>query len=291
MGILVDANTSVIVQGVTGKQGSFHTQLMLEYGTRIVAGVTPGKGGTSVFGVPVYDTVKVAVQNHSADASIVFVPAPFAADAVHEALDAGIKIVVVVTEHTPIKDAIGVMAHVADVNARIIGPNTPGIITPGKCKLGIMPEHVFAAGGVGVVSRSGTLTYEVAAGLTKSGLGQSTCLGIGGDPVVGVGFVEALELFRADVATEAVVLVGEIGGNLEELAAEYVADSGFGKPVVAYVAGRFAPVGKRFGHAGAVVMGKAGTAQSKIDAFREAGVAVAEKPDDVVGLLRGVLCR
>ena len=290
MGILVDENTSVIVQGVTGKQGSFHTQLMLEYGTRVVAGVTPGKGGVEVGGVPVYDTVEEAMQRRSPDASVVFVPAPFAAGAVYEALDAGIKTVVVVTEHIPVKDAIGIVAYAAEVGARVIGPNTPGIITPAaKCKLGIMPEHVFAEGSVGVVSRSGTLTYEIAAGLTRGGFGQSSCLGVGGDAVVGVGFVEALELFRSDVGTEVVVLVGEIGGSLEELAAEYIVASGFGKPVVAYVAGRFAPVGKRMGHAGAIVLGDAGSVEGKVEAFRGAGVLVAEKPGDVVELVRRVL--
>ena len=281
----------MIVQGITGKQGSFHTKLMLEYGTRIVAGVTPGKGGTEIGGVPVYDTVEEAKREHSPNASIVFVPAPSAADAAHEALDAGIETVVIVTEHVPVKDAIGIVAHASEVQAMVVGPNTPGIITPGKCKLGIMPSHVFAEGIVGVVSRSGTLTYEIAAGLTGAGFGQSTCLGVGGDPVIGIGFVEALELFEADVQTEAVALIGEIGGNLEELAAEHVERTGFSKPVVAYVAGRSAPAGKRMGHAGAIIMGKAGTAESKIEAFRSAGVDVAEKPSDVAALLRGVLRR
>lgn len=289
MGILVDENTVAIVQGITGKEGSFHTELMLEYGTRIVAGVTPGKGGTEVKGVPVYDTVKETKRKHSPNASIVFVPAPFAADAVHEALDAGIQTIVVVTEHVPVKDTVGIVAHASGAKVTIVGPNTPGVITPGRCKLGIMPEHVFAKGCVGVISRSGTLTYEIADSLTKSGYGQSTCLGIGGDLVTGIGFVEALELFKGDSQTEAVVLVGEIGGNLEELAADYIGGSEFGKPVVAYVAGRFAPVGKRMGHAGAIVMGRAGTAKSKIEAFRAAGVLVAEKPSDIVGLLRDVL--
>ena len=291
MGIIIDENTVAIVQGITGKQGSFHTKLMLDYGTKIVAGVTPGKGGTEISGVPVYDKVEEATRKHSPDASIVFVPAPFAADAAHEALDAGIKTVVIVTEHVPVKDSIGIMAHASDVKATIIGPNTPGIITPGKCKLGIMPSHVFAEGNVGVVSRSGTLTYEIAASLTKKGIGQSTCLGIGGDPITGISFDEALELFKVDRQTEAVVLIGEIGGNLEELTAEYIEKTGYPKPVVAYVAGRSAPAEKRMGHAGAIIMGNAGTAQSKIDAFRCAGVGVAEKPSDVAELLRKVLRR
>jgi succinyl-CoA synthetase alpha subunit len=275
----------VIVQGITGKQGSFHTTLMLEYGTKIVAGVTPGKGGTTVNGVPVYSTVEEAAENHSANASIIFVPAPFAADAAHEALSNGIKIVVVITEHVPIKDSIGIMAHATQAKATVIGPNTPGLITPGKCKLGIMPPQVFMRGNVGVVSRSGTLTYEIAAGLTRNGIGQSTCLGIGGDPVVGLNFIEALELFKADAETAAVVLVGEIGGNLEELTAEHIATTRYPKPVVVYVAGRSAPVGKRMGHAGAIIMGKAGSARSKIEAFESVGVGVAEKPSDVATLV------
>ncbi len=291
MGIIIGEDTSVIVQGITGKQGSFHTKLMLDFGTRIVAGVTPGKGGAQVHGIPVYDTAKAAIANHVVDASIVFVPAPFARDAVLEALDNGIKNVVIITEHVPIKDAVVLMARGLEVKATIIGPNTPGVIAPGKCKLGIMPSQVFGMGNVGVVSRSGTLTYEIAAGLTRVGLGQSTCVGIGGDPVVGLSFVEALELFRDDLQTEAVVLVGEIGGNLEELAAEYLERERFPKPVVAYVAGRFAPAEKRMGHAGAIIVGKAGTAQGKIEAFEKAGVNVAEKPGDVAELVSKVLRR
>lgn len=291
MGIVIDEDTVAIAQGITGNQGTFHTKLMLDYGTKIVAGVTPGKGGTEIHGVPVYNTVEGAKRRHAPNASILFVPAPFAADAAHEALDSGIKIVVIVTEHVPIKDAIGIIAHASETQATVIGPNTPGIITPGKCKLGIMPSYVFAEGNVGVVSRSGTLTYEIASSLTKNGFGQTTCLGIGGDPITGFGFVEALESFKADMQTKAVVVVGEIGGNLEELTAEYIDKSGYPKPVVAYVAGRSAPVEKRMGHAGAVIMGKAGTAQSKIDAFHHAGVSVAEKPSDVPELLRKILRR
>ncbi len=286
MGIIVGSNTRVIVQGITGTQGSFHTKLMLDYGTCIVAGTSPGKGGTSVQGVPVYDTIAEAQkEKHLADASIVFVPAPFALDAALEALDAGIKTVVVITEHVPIKDAIQLMNYIEQKGAAIIGPNTPGIITPGKCKIGIMPSHVFTPGNVGVVSRSGTLTYEIAAALTKSGMGQSTCVGIGGDEVTGVSFVDALRMLGEDVDTKAVVLIGEIGGNLEEDAAEYIAKEHYAKPVVAYVAGRSAPLGKRMGHAGAIVMEKSGTAQSKIKAFESAGVNVAVKPSDVPRLL------
>jgi succinyl-CoA synthetase alpha subunit len=264
---------------------------MLDYGTRIVAGVTPGKRGTGVHGVPVYNTIEEARQNHSPNASIVFVPAQFAADAAHEALDGGIKTVVIVTEHVPLKDSVGIMAHAEKVKATVIGPNTPGVITPGKYKLGIMPSHVFMPGGVGIVSRSGTLTYEIAASLTKKGMGQSTCLGIGGDMIAGVNFIEALELFKHDEKTKTIVLIGEIGGNLEELTAKYIAKEHYPKPVVAYIAGRSAPPEKRMGHAGAIIMGKTGTAKSKVEAFENAGVRVANKPSDVAELLASVFKR
>ncbi|MCW4010996.1 MAG: succinate--CoA ligase subunit alpha [Candidatus Bathyarchaeota archaeon] len=285
MGILVDSETRAIVQGITGVQGSSHAKLMLEYGTRIVAGTSPGKGGVSVHGVPVYDTVQEALKMHKANAAIVFVPAPAAVDAALETLEGGIKTVVVITEHVPVKDAVQLMGYAKQVDAKIAGPNTPGVITPGKCKLGILPSHEFTAGKVGVVSRSGTLTYEIAAALTRAGVGQSTCLGVGGDPVTGLNFIDALEMFRNDPETEAVALVGEIGGNLEELTAEYIAKENYPKPVVAYVAGRTAPVGRRMGHAGAIVRGKTGTAKTKIEAFENAGVKVAEKPSDVAKLL------
>jgi len=285
MGIIVDRNTRVIVQGITGTQGRFHTKAMLEYGTQIVAGVTPGKGGNKVHGVPVYDTVAQALEKHEANASIIFVPAPFAMDAALEALENGLKTIVIITEHIPIKDAIQIM-HLARKNsATIIGPNTPGIITPGECKLGIMPAHVFRRGVVGIVSRSGTLTYEIANGLTRAKLGQSTCLGLGGDPIVGLNFIEVLKMFEKDSETKAVALIGEIGGNLEELAAEYIQNEGYSKPVAAFIAGRTAPPGKRMGHAGAIVMGKAGTAQTKIEALEAAGVKVAEKPGDIAKIL------
>lgn len=287
MGIIVGKDARAVVQGITGAQGSFHTRLMLDYGTKIVAGVTPGKGGLEVHGVPVYDTVKEAVQGHDANASIIFVPAPFAADAALEAMDANIKTVVIITEHIPIKDSIQIMAYAKQRSATIIGPNTPGVITPNECKLGIMPAHIFKRGAVGITSRSGTLTYEIAAGLTRQGLGQSTCFGLGGDPIVGLNFVDALKMFEKDSQTEAVVLIGEIGGNAEEQAAEYIATTGYSKRVVAFVAGRTAPPGKRMGHAGAIVMGKAGTAESKIEAFKGAGVKVAEKPSEIAGLLVG----
>jgi len=285
MGIIVDENTRAIVQGITGTQGSFHTKLMLEYGTKVVAGVTPGKGGTKVHGVPVYDTVKEAVEEHEANASIIFVPAPFAADAALEAIENGLKTVVIITEHIPIKDAVEVMARAKERNVTVIGPNTPGIITPDKCKLGIMPAHIFKPGIIGIASRSGTLTYEIAASLTRAGFGQSTCLGLGGDPIVGLNFIDALEMFRRDEQTRAVVLIGEIGGNLEEIAAEYIVKEAYPKPVVAFVAGKTAPPGKRMGHAGAIIMGRAGTAQSKIEAFRKAGVPVADKPSDIARLV------
>jgi succinyl-CoA synthetase alpha subunit len=291
MGIIVGKNTRAIVQGITGAQGSFHTKLMLEYGTQIVAGVTPGKGGTKVHNVPVYDTVEEALKNHQADASIIFVPAPFAADAALEALENGIKTVVIITEHIPVKDAINVMAYAKQVNATIIGPNTPGIITPGECKLGIMPAHIFKPGRIGMISRSGTLTYEIAAGLTKKHMGQSTCIGLGGDPIVGLNFIDVLKLFEKDPQTEGIALIGEIGGNLEELTAEYIAKVKYPKPVVAFIAGRSAPPGKRMGHAGAIIMGKAGTAETKIEAFRKAGVEVAEKPSDVAVLLEKLIKR
>ena len=285
MGIIIDKNTRAIVWGITGAQGSFHTRLMLEYGTKIVAGVTPGKGGSKVEGVKVYDNGHEAQETHHANASIIFVPAPFAADAALEAMENGIKTVVIITEHIPIKDAINLMAYANRVKATIIGPNTPGIIFPEACKLGIMPPHIFKSGNVGMVSRSGTLTYEIAAGLTRKMLGQSTCLGLGGDPITGLNFIDALKMFETDSQTKAIALIGEIGGNLEELAAKYISEKSYPKPVVAFIAGRSAPPGKRMGHAGAIVMGKAGTAESKIDAFRNAGVKVAEKPSDVADLL------
>jgi len=285
MGVFVGKNTRAIVQGITGGQGSFHTRLMLDYETRIVAGVTPFKGGTQVHGVPVYDTVDEAVEKHEANASIIFVPAPFAADAAFEAIEAGLKTIVIITEHIPVKDAIQVMARAKQAGVTIIGPNTPGIITPNECKLGIMPAHVFRRGVAGVASRSGTLTYEIATSLSVSGLGQSTCIGLGGDPIVGLSFVDVLKEFERDKQTRAVALIGEIGGNLEELAAEYIANEGYSKPIAAFIAGRTAPTGKRMGHAGAIIMGQTGTAGSKIEAFKKAGVYVAEKPKDIARLL------
>jgi succinyl-CoA synthetase alpha subunit len=264
---------------------------MLDYGTRVVAGTSPGKGGTSVLGVPVYDSVDEAVRAHGADASIIFVPAPGAADACFEALEAGLKTLVVITEHIPVRDAVQVMHRAKELGAVVVGPNTPGILAVDECKLGIMPAHVFRCGVVGLASRSGTLTYEIAGGLTVRGLGQSTCIGLGGDPIVGLSFIDVLKEFENDEQTKAVALIGEIGGNFEELAAEYIASEGFSKPVAAFVAGRTAPPGKRMGHAGAIIMGKSGTAASKIEAFEKAGVKVAEKPMDVARLLAEKLGR
>ena len=289
MGIIINADTKAIVQGITGKQGSYHTKLIIGYGTKIVAGVVPGKGGTIENGVPVYDTVKETVEAYSPNASIIFVPAPFAHDAVLEAIANKIKTIVVITEHLPIKDSINIMAQANQSQVTIIGPNTPGIISPGQCKLGIMPDKIFKPGSVGVVSRSGTLTYEIAAGLSANGLGQSTCMGVGGDPIVGLNFIDSLELFKENPDTKAVVLIGEIGGNMEELTAGYITEQSYPKPIVAYIAGRFAPSGKRMGHAGAIIMGKQGTAQSKIEALMNAGVKVAEKPSDVTTLVKRLL--
>jgi succinyl-CoA synthetase alpha subunit len=285
MGLFVGKHTRAIVQGITGGQGSFHTRLMLDYGTKIVAGTSPSKGGTQVLGVPVYDTVEEAAERHEANASIIFVPAPFAADAAFEAIEAGLKTIVIITEHIPVKDAIQVMAKAKQEKVTVIGPNTPGIIAPNECKLGIMPAHVFERGVVGVASRSGTLTYEIATGLSVSGLGQSTCIGLGGDPIVGLSFVDVLKAFERDRQTMAIALIGEIGGNLEELAAEHIAKERYSKPVAAFIAGRTAPPGKRMGHAGAIIMGHTGTAISKIEAFKKANVDVAEKPRDIARLL------
>ncbi|MCS7223042.1 MAG: succinate--CoA ligase subunit alpha [Armatimonadetes bacterium] len=291
MAILVNKETRVLVQGITGREGAFHSRLMVEYGTKIVAGVTPGRGGQSVDGIPVFDSVEEAIAAVGpVDVSVLFVPAPFAADAILEALDAGIKGMVIITEGIPVQDMLKVTRafEVAGPDHWFIGPNCPGIITPGQCKIGIMPAQVFLPGPIGVISRSGTLTYEVVAQLTRAGLGQSTCVGIGGDPIVGLDFVEVLRLFHQDPETEAVVLIGEIGGTDEEEAADYIRRE-MKKPVVAFVAGKTAPEGKRMGHAGAIIMGRMGTAQSKIDAFTAAGVPVAEMPDQIPHLVQKAL--
>ena len=284
---IVDENSRVVVQGITGNEGRFHTEAMLSYGTKVVAGVTPGKGGQQVQGVPVYSTVSEAVSNDGANTSIVFVPARFAQSAVLEAIEAGIKTVVVITELIPQKDAIEFIAKAEERGTTIVGPNTPGVISPLKrVKVGIMPSHIFKAGIVGIASRSGTLTYEIAWHITSVGLGQSMCVGIGGDAIVGLDFIKLLEMFRDDEETKGVVLIGEVGGQAEELAAQYIGDTRYPKPAVAYIAGRLAPPEKRMGHAGAIVMGNVGTAKSKIEAFTAAGVPVADKPSDIAKLLK-----
>jgi len=287
MSIIVNEDSRVVVQGITGNEGRFHTASMLQYGTKIVAGVTPGKGGQQIEGIPVYDTVSEAVTRHGANTSIIFVPARFTQSAAIEAINADIKTLVVITEGLPQRDAIELVARAnkkGDVN--IIGPNCPGIINPlRKIKVGIMPNHIFRPGSVGIASRSGTLTYEITWHISHAGLGQSTCVGLGGDPIVGLDFIKVLEMFKEDEETQGVVLIGEIGGNAEELAAQYIAETNYPKPVVAYIAGRSAPPGKRMGHAGAIIMGNTGTASSKIEAFTKAGIPVAEKPSDITGLL------
>ncbi|UCF77741.1 MAG: succinate--CoA ligase subunit alpha [Candidatus Eiseniibacteriota bacterium] len=288
MSILVDEKSKVIVQGITGRDGSFHTKAMLDYGTKVVAGATPGKGGTECVGVPVFDSVQEARDATGADTSVVYVPAAFAADAVHEAFDAGIQVVVCVTEGIPTFEVMRIYGKMKALGVRMIGPNCPGIISPGKCKVGIMPGHIHSPGKVGVVSRSGTLTYEVVDQLTSAGLGQSTCIGIGGDPIIGTNFIDALELFEKDPETEVVVLIGEIGGTDEEEAAEFV-KSEVKKPVVAFVAGQTAPPGKRMGHAGAIVSGGTGTAKEKIEAFSRAGISVAEIPSQISGLVANLV--
>ena len=286
MSVIVNKDTKVVVQGMTGNEGRFHSESMLSYGTNIVAGVTPGKAGQEVEGKPIYDKVAEAVKEQGANTSIMFVPARFAKGGVFEAIEAGIKTVVVIAEGIPQKDEIEIIAK-ADANGVIVvGPNCPGLINPtNNIKVGILPNHIFAPGVVGIASRSGTLTYEIAWHITNAGLGQSTCVGMGGDPVVGLDFIKMLELFKEDEETKGVVLIGEIGGNAEEMAAKYIIDTKYPKPVVAYIAGRSAPPGKRMGHAGAIVMGNAGTAESKIQAFTAANVPVAEKPSDIARLL------
>ncbi|MFC1908892.1 succinate--CoA ligase subunit alpha [Chloroflexota bacterium] len=287
MSIIVDESSRVIVQGITGNEGRYHTAAMLSYGTRVVAGVAPGKGGQQVEGLPICNNVSEAVAIGNADTSIIFVPARFARSAVLEAIDAGIKTLVVITEGIPQKDAIEFIARAEEKDdVIIVGPNCPGVINPArKVKVGIMPGHIFSPGDVGIASRSGTLTYEIAWHISNSGLGQSTCIGLGGDAIVGLDFIRLLEMFKDDEETRSVVLIGEIGGNAEELAAEYIAETNYPKPVVVYIAGRLAPPGKRMGHAGAIVMGNAGTAESKIEAFSRVGMLVAEKPSDIVKLL------
>lgn len=290
MTILVNENTRAIIQGITGRIGSVQTRLMLNYGTKVVAGVTPRKGGQIVEGVPVYDTVSEALKEHSADSSVIFVPATFAKDAAFEAINAGLKLLVIITEHIPVHDTMKIKAMAERHGVTVLGPNTPGIISPGKTKLGIMPGNLYTPGRVGIAARSATLSYEIAGNLTEAGIGQTTCLGIGGDMVTGVTFIDVLKLFEADQDTKALVMVGEIGRTVEEEAAEFIKEH-VSKSVVAYIGGRYAPLGKRMGHAGAIIEHGRGTAETKVAALREAGVKVIECPMEVVSAIRGVFKR
>jgi succinyl-CoA synthetase alpha subunit len=289
MSILIDNNTRLLVQGITGKEGSFHTRQCVAYGSNIVAGVTPDKGGQTLDGIPVFNTIQGAVENTGANASLIFVPSPFAADAIMESAAAGIPLVICITEGIPILDMFKAVQFLKRRNCRLIGPNCPGVISPGRCKAGIMPGHVHKEGPIGVVSRSGTLTYEVVYQLTQSGLGQSTCIGIGGDPIIGSSFVDILKLFDKDPETEGVVLIGEIGGSEEETAAGYIKDH-FNKPVLGFVAGLTAPPGKRMGHAGAIISGSVGTAGEKITAMREGGIYVVEHLGEIGREASKVFC-
>jgi len=290
MSILVNSETRVVVQGITGREGTFHTRQCVEYGTNIVAGVTPGKGGQDMDGIPVFDTVGQAVQNEGANASLIFVPPPFAGDAILEAAHAGVDVVVCITEGIPTIDMVKVKDTIDGMDTKLVGPNCPGVITPGECKMGIMPGFIHKEGSVGVISRSGTLTYEAVGQLTEMGIGQSTCIGIGGDPVIGSTFLDLLKLFAEDDDTEAVVLIGEIGGSAEEEAAEYIKEH-YQKPVVSFIAGQTAPPGKRMGHAGAIIAGGKGTAAEKVAALEEAGVTVSSSPAEIGSSVAGVLGR
>jgi succinyl-CoA synthetase alpha subunit len=289
MSVFIDESTRLVVQGITGRDGSFHARQMMEYGTLVVAGVVPGKGGQTFDDeVPIFHSVADAVAETGATASVIYVPPAFAVDAVYEAADAGIGLIVTITEGIPVLDMTRVMPYVQDRGARVLGPNCPGLISPGKSKVGILPGQICTPGPVGVVSRSGTLTYEVIHHLTGDGVGQSTCVGIGGDPIIGTSFIDCLEAFEADPETEAVVMIGEIGGTDEQEAARYV-ETSMTKPVVGFIAGQTAPPGRRMGHAGAIISGSEGTAQEKIEAFRENGIGVARRPADLVGLVREAL--
>jgi succinyl-CoA synthetase alpha subunit len=280
MSVLVDRNTRLIVQGFTGREGTFHAQQAIAYGTHVVGGVTPGKGGTKHLDLPVFDTVEQAVKETGANATVIFVPPPFAGDAIMEAADAGLALAVCISEGIPTLDMVKAWQFLKGKNTRLIGPNCPGIISPGKCKIGIMPGHIHLEGHVGVVSRSGTLTYEAVGQLTKLGIGQSTCIGIGGDPIIGTTFLDALQLFNEDPDTHAIVMIGEIGGNAEETAAAYVKDH-VKKPVVGFIAGQTAPPGRRMGHAGAIIAGGSGKASDKIQAMEAAGITVCPSPADI----------
>lgn len=289
MSILINKDTRVLCQGFTGKQGSFHSEQAIAYGTRMVGGVTPGKGGQTHLELPVFNTVADAVEQTGADATMIYVPAPFCADAILEAADAGIKVIVCITEHIPVLDMLKVKAALENSDSYLIGPNCPGIITSGESKIGIMPGAIHKKGRVGIISRSGTLTYEAVHQTTQNGLGQTTCIGIGGDPIQGMNFIDCLELFEQDPETEGVVMVGEIGGNAEEQAAEYIKDN-FSKPVVSYIAGVTAPAGKRMGHAGAIIAGGKGTADEKFAALQEAGVATVNSPSKLGMKMKQLLC-
>jgi len=285
--IFLDEDTRCVVQGITGKQGSFHTKSMLEYDTNIMAGTSPGKGGQEFEKIPVYNSIGEIKEEMDVNASIIFIPAPFAKDAAFEAISQ-LDLAVIITEHIPVHDSMEIAQYARQMDCKVIGPNTPGIITPGVGKMGIMPVHIFNPGDIGIVSRSGTLTYEVASQVTQAGLGQSTCLGIGGDPVVGMDFAEVLQKFEEDKNTRAMAMIGEIGGNAEEKAAKYIAEN-IDKPVVAYIAGRTAPPGKRMGHAGAIIEGNAGTAESKMKALKAAGVEVAEQPSQIASIMKEII--
>jgi len=291
MAIIATRNIFLLVQGMTGREGSYHTQRMIEYGTQVVAGVTPGKGGTKVHGVPVYNTVEEALKKHpEINTSILFVPAPFAPDAFYEAVDAGIKTIVVITEGIPVHDEIKMISYARSKGVVVVGPNCPGVISPGeRVKVGIMPERSFSPGSVGIVSRSGTLTYEISEALTKAGLGQSTVIGIGGDPIVGLDFIEVVEMFNKDNETKAIVVIGEIGGDAEERLAQYVREKGMVKPIVAYIAGRTAPPGKRMGHAGAIITMGRGDAETKIKVLEASGIRVARTPIEVASIVSSML--
>ncbi len=288
MSIIVGENTKVLVQGITGNEGAFHTKQMVEYGTTVVAGVTPGKGGQQVDGIPVFNTVQEAVECTEANASAIFVPPPFAADAIMEAAEAGVEVVVCLTEGIPTMDMVAARQYLKGKNTILIGPNTPGIISPGKCKIGVMAGYIHQEGKIGITSRSGTLTYEVVDQLTKLGIGQSTCVGIGGDPIIGLSFTDILQLFEADPETDAVIIIGEIGGRAEEEAAQYFC-SQMTKPVVAFIAGITAPPGRRMGHAGAIISGGVGSARDKIEALEEAGIKVVRNPAEVGKTMADVL--
>jgi succinyl-CoA synthetase alpha subunit len=290
MSILIDENTRVVIQGITGQEGMFHTGQMVEYGTKVVSGVTPGRGGQEMDGVPVFNTVKDAVAGTGANVSAVFVPPAFAADAIMEAADSGVSLVVCLTDGIPTLDMVTVHHYLKKRSVRLIGPNSPGVISPGKCKVGLMAGYIHKQGSVGVVSRSGTLTYEAVYQLTRRGIGQSTCVGIGGDQIIGLSFVDLLELFEGDTGTEAMVLIGEIGGKAEEEASEYIRER-VTKPVVAFIAGRTAPPGRRMGHAGAIISGGKGTAEEKIRSLEEAGVRVAQNPADIGDVVAKALGR